>query len=167
MLALERHWQGPLATNTGVYTTLAQLQDMERAASPALRRNWRFQQGLSRAYCDAYQRSRLLAAVAVEDRALNRLAEAPLVGSVVAMADAERPLAEAPSPAATRWRDRVYALADALFNSIGRQMSVARYGAIAVDGGATLDPAETALNNADWLRTASPRCAPWAQKLNN
>ena len=136
-----------------MYTTLAQFQDMERTATPALRRNWRFQQALYRAYYDAYQRSRLLAANAVEDRVLQRLAEAPSIGALPAMADAERILAEAPPPAATQWRDRVYALADALFQSIRQQLSVARYGAIAVDRGATLDTVETTLNNADWLRS--------------
>jgi hypothetical protein len=53
---------------------------------------------------------------------------------------------------ATQWRDRIYALADALFQSIRQQLSVAKYGAIAVDRGATLDTAETPLNNIDWLR---------------
>ncbi len=153
LLALERNWQGPLATNTGVYTTLAQFQDMERAAPPALRRNWRFQQGLYRAYYDAYQRSRLLAAMATEDLALQRLAEAPSTGALAAMADAERLLTDVPAPAARQWRERVYALADALFQSIRQQLSVSRYGAIAVDRGATLDTAETTLNNADWLRS--------------
>ena len=34
LLALERNWQGPLATNAGVYTTLQQFQALEAAASP-------------------------------------------------------------------------------------------------------------------------------------
>ena len=152
LLSLERNWQGPLATNSGVYVTLAQFQDMERSATPAVRRNWRFQQGLYRAYYDAYQRSRLIESTAVEERAMQRLAQAPTIGSLTAMAEAERMFAEPLPAAATVWRDRVYALADALFQSIRQQLSVSRYGAIAVDRGATLDTAETALNNAAWLR---------------
>ena len=34
LLALERNWRGPLATNLGVFTTLMQFQAMERASSP-------------------------------------------------------------------------------------------------------------------------------------
>jgi hypothetical protein len=151
LLALERNWQGPLATNVGVYTTLAQFQDMERSATPALRRNWRFQQGLYRAYYDAYQRSRLLAETAIEERAMQLLLQAPSLGALRAVEQAERVLEDTPV-VATQWRDRIYALADALFQSIRQQLSVAKYGAIAVDRGATLDTAETPLNNIDWLR---------------
>src|SRR5438270_613673 len=34
LLALERNWRGPLATNEGVYTTLRQFEAMDRAAAP-------------------------------------------------------------------------------------------------------------------------------------
>ncbi len=44
LLGLEQNWSGPLATNGGVETSLRQLQDLERAADPFLKRNWRFQQ---------------------------------------------------------------------------------------------------------------------------
>jgi hypothetical protein len=151
LLALERNWQGPLATNTGVYTTLAQFQDMERSAAPALKRNWRFQQALYRAYYDAYQRSRLLAETATEERAMQLLSQASSLGALRAVEQAERVLEDRPIVAA-QWRDRIYALADALFQSIRQQLSVGKYGAIAVDRGATLDTAETPLNNVEWLR---------------
>lgn len=91
--------------------------------------------------------------MATEDLALQRLAEAPSTGALAAMADAERLLTDVPVPSARQWRERVYALAEALFQSIRQQLSVSRYGAIAVDRGATLDTAETTLNNADWLRS--------------
>ena len=55
------------------------------------------------------------------------------------------------------WRLRVYTLAEALFQSIRQQLSVARYGAIAVGRGATLDSFETPLNNSGWLRGALRR----------
>jgi hypothetical protein len=69
LLALERNWRGPLAANASVYATLEQFQAMERAASPADLRNWRFQQALYRAYYDARVRSRLLHETAIEERA--------------------------------------------------------------------------------------------------
>ena len=46
LLALERNWRGSLPANDGVEKTLAHFQAMEREASPAVLRNWRFQQAL-------------------------------------------------------------------------------------------------------------------------
>jgi hypothetical protein len=58
--SLETNWHGPAADNDGITVTLSQFQDLERAATPFLLQNWRFQQALYRAYYDAYVRSRLL-----------------------------------------------------------------------------------------------------------
>ena len=60
LLALERNWNDPLLANQSVNTTLQQFQALERQASPAELKNWRFQQALYRAYYDAYTRARLL-----------------------------------------------------------------------------------------------------------
>src|SRR5438445_5712995 len=151
LLALERNWRGPLASNTSVYTTLDQFQAMERAAAPHDLRNWRFQQALYRAYYDAYVRSRLLHETAIEERALERLRGATRGESRQALADAQRILDQAQEKPAAEWRLRVYMLAEALFQSIRQQLSVERYRAIAVGRGATLDSVETPLNNSGWL----------------
>jgi hypothetical protein len=151
LLALERNWRGPLASNAAVYTTLEQFQAMERAASPRDLRNWRFQQALYRAYYDAHVRSRLLHETAIEERALERLRSVRTGESRQALADAERILGEAQVRPAAEWRQRVYTLAEALFQSIGQQLSVERYRAISVGRGATLDSFETPLNNTGWL----------------
>lgn len=151
LLALERNWRGPLAGNASVYTTLEQFQAMERTASPRDLRNWRFQQALYRAYYDAHVRARLLHETAIEERALERLRAVRSGESRQALADAERILGEAHGRPAAEWRQRVYTLAEALFQSIRQQLSVERYGAIAVGRGATLDSFETPLNNAGWL----------------
>jgi hypothetical protein len=151
LLALERNWRGPLASNAAIYTTLEQFQSMERAASPRVLRNWRFQQALYRAYYDAYVRSRLLHESAIEERALDRLRSATRGGSRDAISDARRILDEAQQKPAAEWRLRVYTLAEALFQSIRQQLSVERYRAIAVGRGATLDSLETPLNNRGWL----------------
>lgn len=60
LLALEKNWQGPLLENDSVYRTLEHFQKMEEEATPQEKLNWRFQQGLYRAYYDAYVRSRLI-----------------------------------------------------------------------------------------------------------
>jgi hypothetical protein len=152
LLALERNWKGPLAGNASVYKTLEHFQALERGAAPRDLLNWRFQQALYRAYYDAYQRSRLLHESALEERATERLRDARTIGSRTAIEQASAVLEEAdrakPSP---QWRQRVFSLAEALFQSIRMQLSVGLYKAIAVGRGATLDLVDTPLNNRGWL----------------
>ena len=149
LLALERNWRGPLLTNTGVYDTLDQFRAMERTASPQVLGNWRFQQGLYRAYYDAYTRSRLLHEAGQESLAMDALRRARRTGSETAVAQAESLLQ--PSLVAQDWRARVFELAEALFQSIRMQLSVPRYKAISIDRGANLDTVDVPLNNRVWL----------------
>src|SRR5579884_3139190 len=153
LLALERNWRGPLLVNQNVETTLRQFQSMERAASPQDLLNWRFQQALYRAYYDAYTRARLVAETGDEQAALARLSEAPRTGSLSAMAEAEAILDSAAGrrPFAAL-RDRVFTLAEALFQSIRMQLSVPLYKAIAVGRGANLDTIDMPLNDRPWLK---------------
>jgi len=146
LLALERNWRGPLAANSGVDETLTQFQRMERAAPPAVLRNWRFQQALYRAYYDAYTRKRLLYETMLEDEAMRKLRETRDTGAAAAILDRA-----VQQPAALEWRARVFELAEALFQSIGMQLSVPRYKAIGVDRGASLDTLDVPLNNRLWL----------------
>ncbi|MCS7026541.1 MAG: glycoside hydrolase family 20 zincin-like fold domain-containing protein [Bryobacteraceae bacterium] len=146
LLALERNWRGPLLANSSVDVTLQQFQVMEREATPAERANWRFQQALYRAYYDAYIRRRLLHETAAEDRALEALRR----GSVEE-ADEILEKASRQEPAASL-RSRVFELAEALFQSIRMQLSVAKYQAIAVGRGANLDSIDVPLSNAPWIR---------------
>ena len=153
LLALERNWRGPLAANDGVYATLAQFQQMERDASPAILANWRFQQALYRAYYDAYIRARLLQETQAEERAMADLRNAKSVGSMAAMTRAEEQINQiAVAAPASEWRARVFELAEALFQSIRMQLSVPRYKAISVDRGANLDTIDVPLNNRLWLK---------------
>jgi hypothetical protein len=125
---------------------------MERMASPQVLLNWRFQQGLYRAYYDAYNRSRLIHETALENQATARLAEAQRIGLIAAMAEAESILERAVSePVSQAWRARVFELAEALYQSIRMQLSVPRYKAIAVGRGANLDSIDVPLNNRPWL----------------
>ncbi|MBI4559731.1 MAG: hypothetical protein HY706_19245 [Candidatus Hydrogenedentes bacterium] len=153
LLALERNWHGPLLTNRGVFTTLAQFQDMERNASPQLLLNWRFQQARYRAYYDAYTARRLAYETELEQQALDVLRQAPRLGTTVAMNEAERILDQAVmAPVAQDLRARVFELAEALYQSIRMQLSVPRYKAIHVDRGANLDLIDVPLNNRAWLK---------------
>ncbi len=152
LLALERNWRGRLIANDGVYTTLAQFQEMERTAPPAVLANWRFQMALYRAYYDATNRARLIAETAQEEAALEHLRRARSQGSHAALNAAEMALAPPPARFAAEWRARVFELAEALFQSIRMQLSVARYHAIGIRRGGNLDLIDFPLNNGPWLR---------------
>jgi len=128
LLALERNWQGTLAINGSVETTLQQFQTMERAATPQMLANWRFQQVLYRAYYDAYTRSRLIYENQLEDRAMDTLRDARRLGSERAMAAAGALLSRAVTDhVSENLRTRIFELAEALFQSIRMQLSVPRY----------------------------------------
>lgn len=152
LLALERNWRGPLAANLGVDTTLMQFQDMERRATPRMTAAWRFQQALYRGYYDAYVRRRLLRETEAEQTAMDALRGARGAGAMAAMERAERALDQTlTGHPAEEWRTRIFALAEALFQSIRMQLSVEKYKAISVDRGATLDTLDAPLNNRGWL----------------
>ena len=144
LLALERNWQGPLLANVNVYTTLQQFQDMEKSATPPDLQNWRFQQALYRAYYDAYTRRRLIHETEQEARAMEQL-RAGSITKAEAILDQSTRVSE-------DWRARIFGLAEALFQSIRMQLSVARYQAISEDRGANLDTVDFPLNNRLWLK---------------
>lgn len=153
LLALERNWRGPLLTNDAVTTTLEQFRTLEDAADPQTRRNWRFQQALYRATYDAYQRQRLIEETAQETLAMNTLAEAGQIGATNAIDAAEAILDRADAPSdSDALAARVKELAEALFQSIGMQLSVEKYRAIDVNRGANLDELDVPLNNRVWLK---------------
>ena len=163
LLELEQDWRGPLAANTHVDETLAHFQELEHDATPQMLANWRFQQGLYRAYYDGYTRRRLGYETDLERLAMNELERAGESGSERAMAGAESILHKAVTDRISAdLRARVFELAEALFQSIRMQLSVARYRAIAVDRGATLDTLDAPLNNRLWLeqRFRELRAAP-------
>jgi hypothetical protein len=153
LLALERNWRGALLTNASASPTLKKFEAMERSASPQLQNNWRFQQALYRAYYDAYTRSRLLYETSLEAKAVANLRNAKKRGSLAAMSEAEAMLERAVTDRVSpRCRARIFELAEALYRSIGMQLSVPLYKAIAVDRGANLDNIDLPLNDRTWLK---------------
>jgi len=152
LLALERNWVGPLATNHGVNTTLQQFQAMERSASPQVLENWRFQEALYRAYYDYYNRARLIYETQLESEAMDQLRKALRTGALGSMDAAERTLNRALAQPVAQWaRTRVFEMAEALFQSIRMQLSVPKYKAEAFERGANLDMIDMPLNNRGWL----------------
>ena len=152
LLALERNWGGPLLTNSGVETTLHQVRNLERQAGPAVAQNWRFQQALYRAYYDAYIRDRLIEESALEARAMGSLRDVARLGPDLAIRCATATLESAlTNPVSVQRRARVFALGEALFQSIHMQLDVAHYKAIEAERGANLDTIDVPLNNRVWL----------------
>jgi hypothetical protein len=153
LLALERNWPGPLRANEAVATTLQRFRDMERTAKPRTLRNWRFQQALYRAAYDAYERARLTKESAQEAEAMNVLQSAKEIGATKAIEKAEAILDRGDArTSADPLEARVNELAEALFQSIGMQLSVEKYRAIEVGRGANLDELNVPLNNRVWLK---------------
>jgi hypothetical protein len=173
LMSLEKNWQAALATNTSVAVTLAQFQDMERTAAPALLGNWRFQQALYRAYYDAYVQGRLVEETAQVERALAVLRRVEDIGwtpeplQIGAAPSAASPngrdpmllLEEARSllqqsmiqSASGSLRQRVLELGEALFQSIRMQLAVDRYRGEAVVRGTNLDTLDYPVSDAPWL----------------
>lgn len=157
---LEMNWTGPLLSNGLVYTNLNVFQSMEKEALPAVKLNWRFQQALYRAYYDAYIKSRLLYETHLEDEAMNILRKAPEIGSFLAIEQAKSVLNKAVlHNTAEDWRQRIFELAEALFQSTRMQLSVKKYFASAVRRGANLDLLDFPLNNRFWLEDQFRRIA--------
>jgi len=152
LCALEENWKGPLAANDGVELTLKQWQEIEKSASEDVLGNYRFQMGLLRAYYDAYVRRRLIYETELEQRAMDVLRSAFQLGSTEAVAEAERILGKAQTePVAQDYKRRCEELADALFHSIGAQLSVHRHMAIHWSRGAFMDDIDMPLNNSRLL----------------
>jgi hypothetical protein len=157
---LEQNWNGPLLTNNLVYTHLSMFQSMDKKALPNVRLNWRFQQALYRAYYDAYNRSRLIYETQLEDEAMNILRKASETGSLLTMEQARDVLDKAKIKNVSEdWRQRVFELAEALFQSTHMQLSVKKYYAIAVGRGANLDLISSPFNDRLWLEAQFTRIA--------
>src|SRR6266446_2867862 len=153
LLELEKDWVGRLSTNTTVDQTLLLFQTLEKQATPQEKLNWRFQEGLYRAYYDGYIRARLLYETRLEQEAMAVLKTAAQAGSLAAMDQAQEILEKAVTErVAVDLRARVFELAEALFQSIRMQLSVRRYQAISVGRGANLDEIDKPLNHAPNLK---------------
>jgi hypothetical protein len=151
IFALERNWDGALATNGGVEATFALWHGLEEKA-PNLKSNWRWQMCLLRACYDLYTRRRLLYESQLEDEANAQLLTARAAGSEKAIDRALAALDRAETaPISPDLASRITQLCDDLYGSIGLQSSVAKYHASGSERGAVLDFMNYPLNNRWWL----------------
>ena len=152
-LMLEENWVGSAAKNEQVAKTFAHWQAMEKRAAPKQLANWRFQQGLIRAYGDMFTQTRVRRDEVLLERAYAELRKAPEVGPEAAMAAAEPILAEAnPLTEAPDLRKRIHELAGELFRSIGMQLSIEKYGSSDGNRGAQLDNNDRPVSDCPWLK---------------
>jgi hypothetical protein len=148
--ALERNWSGALETNGGVEATLALWQSLD-AAAPELKDNWRWQMCLMKAHYDAYIRARLRHEQGLEREANAVLAGAATGGADKAMNEALAVLGRADSDQQRpELRAAVYDLCERLFQSVGYQSSVEKYGANRPQRSAVLDFVDHPMNNRWW-----------------
>jgi len=155
LIGLEKNWQGPLIANYGVHETLKIFREMELAATPQEKHNWRFQLGLYRAYYDAYVRRRLIYETELEEEAMDvlRRATEKKIDTLLALDRAEEILNKAQfDKVGLDLRARVYEMAEALFQSIRMQVSVERYDAKSERRGGNLGLIDTPLNESKKLK---------------
>lgn len=151
LIQLENNWRGPLIANTGVETTLQQFQSMEKAASPDVLRNWRFQQPLYRAYYDAWLRQRLISETALQQEAEALLRQTTMnkTNSYLVKAIARLQTSDT-EMVAPELRNRVNELADSLFQTAKMQLATVKYHGMR-GRGTTQDQIDVPLNDRPWL----------------
>ena len=151
LLAEEENLKGQVLTNSGIPNTLLQWQDMEKRADQKLLDNFRFQMGLIRAYFDAYIQQKLLFETQQEQKARNVLNRSEAESSLRAIKMATTILKEQfKDPYFDQLKQRCLELADALYNSIGAQLTISPHGATPGRGN-FVDNLEAVLNDAPWL----------------
>jgi hypothetical protein len=152
LLALERNWQGALLGNPRPRLTLGLWKHLWHALGKEGQDNWRLQMAYFRALYDVFVQARLEGESKQEQDALKVLQQAERLGAPQAMAEAKAILRKAHSSSEIEtMRRELLALGDALWKSIGMQLSVSRHHAYGVERGAVLDTMDEPLNNRLWL----------------
>ena len=151
LLALELDFRGPLLSSDQVEKTFLQWKDMELSAGVSILANPRFQNGLIRAYYDAYIYRKLIYETSLEREARNILETAGKTGSLDAISKARNTLLlSRDAPVAQDIRQRCLDLSDSLYHSFGAQLTVKKHHAMAGRGN-FIDNIDIPLNDALWL----------------
>lgn len=146
--SLEKNWSGPLLSNTGIAPTLAHFQEDARYAT----QNWRWNSLMYRAVYDRYVQIKRRRELSLQTAAIQKLT---MPGSDEDRISAARSILDRDnrSDEERTLNHQLYALAQKLFDEVGLQLSVKRYGASNWERGANLDRVETPLNDRIWLET--------------
>ncbi len=151
LLAFEKDWEGPAATNGGIDGTYALWTGLD-AKHPELKSNWRWQLTQLRANYDYYVRKRLIYETGLEENANRALLNAGKLGSDPAISSALTAYSMADTARIeTAVSARIEKLCDDLFHSIGLQTSEKKYQASGAERGCVLDFLYYPLNNRLWV----------------
>ena len=152
LLALERNWQGALLGNPRPRLTLGLWKHIWHALGKEGQSNWRLQMAYFRALYDVFVQARLEGESRQERHALSILEQAERLGARRAADEARAILGKSYATAdIDAMRREILTLGEALWKSIGMQMSVSRYHADGPERGAVLDTMDEPLNNRLWL----------------
>ena len=152
LLDLEKNWEGPIAKNSEISKTLHLWQKLTESDSALLQKNWRFQQGLFRAYYDALVQRRDKLETDIENQVYGILKGASGTGVTEALDRAILVLRERSSDEKTKlWGEKIMDLGNRLNKTIGMQLSVPLHHAFNAERGALLDALNVSLNNREWL----------------
>lgn len=149
---LEANWRGPVISHAGISKAFDLWRRLERNHPDHTKRNWRFQMALLRAYYDRYVQIKLQSETKAETDVLRSLAQPgdPIERARRAISDLD---AAQRATCAPELRARLLQLGQDLFESIGLQLSVPRWGASGSERGAVLDFLDTPLCNHEWIRS--------------
>ncbi|MFQ6677070.1 MAG: hypothetical protein ACE5D0_02010 [Fidelibacterota bacterium] len=151
IFSLESNWSGPLVENTGVNVTLEEIQSLEQS-NPELNDTWRWQFIQLKGYYDAYIRARLLHEQGLENEVNVLLGKAPEIGAGQTIEQARAIFARVDDhPIHPEFRQKIIALCGTLYENMGYQSSVPKYGASNPERSAVLDYIDYPLNNRWWI----------------
>ncbi len=154
IIETEKHWQGPLLSNSSVGPTLRMVKRLESQHGSRLTDNWRFSFLRYRAYYDAYVRLRLLMETAADESARSLLIPSSQDTVQTNLNLALHSLEIMPTPAMQSYKAVIERIAQELFTQIGIQLSVKRYGASGGERGATLDTLDAPISNLSYLHAS-------------
>lgn len=168
ILALEKNWEGPLASNGAVASTFA-LYRGQNFTDEGLDRNWRFQMCKMRADYDQYIRLRQADEAAQQDAALASLVDAKSLGANAATDKAleilKKPVGDAEhQKVMAELRKQIETDCDKLFELIVLQTSVPKYQASGYERGCSLDFVDYPLNDRYWLEDEFPKVKKMASE---
>lgn len=143
IFALEKNWIGDPAENPSIDVTFNSFFELEKK-HPELKENWRFQLHLFRAYCDKIVRDRRLFELALIDEAKQYVAVGDVNGAInILNTDFDE--------AYKAKRERLFEIAEKLFELIGIQLDVEHFGGMAWERGCTLDTIDNPVTDRKWL----------------
>lgn len=166
LFALERNWDGPVKTNGGIGATKNVWESVN--SEYKLDENWthwRWKMYLLRAKYDALVQERFRYEELLEGEANKVMSRADELGSDVVMDSVRQILARSAAHFSTHeGRNRIFHLADDLFEVIGFQPSVPLYRARNPERGAIIDFIDRPLNNAWWILSEFERMKDWSER---